>query len=48
MLKAPIPSNGIAEVPFSFGTRSVGESKLSSKVALPPHSSLISHSQYPR
>jgi dolichol-phosphate mannosyltransferase len=32
LLKAPIPKGGIAEVPFSFGTRSVGESKLSSKV----------------
>lgn len=32
LLKAPIPPRGIAEVPFSFGTRSVGESKLSSKV----------------
>jgi hypothetical protein len=37
LLKAPIPRGGIAEIPFSFGTRAVGESKLSSKVnASPP------------
>ncbi|CDZ98094.1 dolichyl-phosphate beta-d-mannosyltransferase [Phaffia rhodozyma] len=32
LVKAQIPSRGIAEVPFSFGVRSEGESKLSGKV----------------
>lgn len=32
LIKANIPANGIAEVPFSFGVRSEGESKLTGKV----------------
>ncbi|PWY99839.1 dolichyl-phosphate beta-D-mannosyltransferase [Testicularia cyperi] len=34
LVKANIPSNGIAEVPFSFGLRQEGESKLDSKVMI--------------
>lgn len=33
-MKAPLPPNSIAEVPFSFGVRTEGESKLTSKVML--------------
>ena len=32
LIKANIPNNGIAEIPFSFGVRTEGESKLSGKV----------------
>ncbi|KAK9380717.1 glycosyl transferase family 2-domain-containing protein [Kockiozyma suomiensis] len=32
LVKTGIPSNSIAEVPFSFGVRTVGESKLTGKV----------------
>ena len=32
LLKAQIPSSGVAEIPFSFGVRAEGESKLSGKV----------------
>lgn len=34
LVKAQIPSHPIAEVPFAFGLRSVGESKLTGKVML--------------
>jgi dolichol-phosphate mannosyltransferase len=34
LLKSPLPINGITEVPFSFGTRKEGESKLTGKVML--------------
>lgn len=34
LVKASIPSNGVAEVPFSFGLRQEGESKLDSKVMI--------------
>jgi dolichol-phosphate mannosyltransferase len=34
LLKAPLPINGVTEVPFSFGTRKEGESKLTGKVML--------------
>ncbi|KAJ7101695.1 nucleotide-diphospho-sugar transferase, partial [Mycena epipterygia] len=34
LLKAPIPRGGVKEVPFSFGVREVGESKLSGKVMI--------------
>lgn len=34
LVKAQIPSHAIAEVPFAFGLRSVGESKLTGKVML--------------
>ncbi|KAN0064502.1 dolichol-P-mannose synthesis [Thecaphora frezii] len=34
LVKAHIPANGIAEVPFSFGLRQEGESKLDSKVMI--------------
>lgn len=34
LVKANIHSNGIAEVPFSFGLRQEGESKLDSKVMI--------------
>ncbi|EIN05509.1 hypothetical protein PUNSTDRAFT_115932 [Punctularia strigosozonata HHB-11173 SS5] len=42
LLKVPLPPNGIAEVPYDFGTRTVGESKLSSKVILRYVGQLIS------
>ena len=32
LLKAQIPASGVAEIPFSFGVRAEGESKLSGKV----------------
>jgi len=32
LLKANIPNSGVAEIPFSFGVRSEGESKLTGKV----------------
>ncbi|KAK9447247.1 uncharacterized protein V1518DRAFT_377134 [Limtongia smithiae] len=32
LIKAKIPSSAVAEVPFSFGVRTVGESKLTGKV----------------
>lgn len=32
LLKSQIPTSGVAEIPFSFGVRSEGESKLSGKV----------------
>jgi dolichol-phosphate mannosyltransferase len=32
LLKANIPNEGVAEIPFSFGVRSEGESKLTGKV----------------
>lgn len=32
LIKAQIPPNAIAEVPFSFGVRAEGESKLTGKV----------------
>jgi dolichol-phosphate mannosyltransferase len=34
LLKSPLPINGVTEVPFSFGTRKEGESKLTGKVML--------------
>ena len=34
LIKAQIPPNAIAEVPFSFGVRSEGESKLTGKVMI--------------
>jgi dolichol-phosphate mannosyltransferase len=34
LLKADLPTDGITEVPFSFGTRKEGESKLTGKVML--------------
>ncbi|KAK9368880.1 nucleotide-diphospho-sugar transferase [Lipomyces kononenkoae] len=34
LIKAQIPSSSIAEVPFAFGVRTVGESKLTGKVML--------------
>ncbi|KAL6303773.1 nucleotide-diphospho-sugar transferase [Sparassis latifolia] len=34
LVKAPLPATSIAEVPFAFGLRSAGESKLSGKVML--------------
>lgn len=34
LVKAQIPSNAIAEVPFAFGLRAAGESKLTSKVIM--------------
>jgi len=34
LLKSPLPIDGITEVPFSFGTRKEGESKLTGKVML--------------
>lgn len=34
LLKSPLPVNGVTEVPFSFGTRKEGESKLTGKVML--------------
>jgi len=34
LVKAQIPPNAVAEVPFSFGLRAAGESKLDSKVML--------------
>jgi len=33
-LKSPLPIKGVTEVPFSFGTRKEGESKLTGKVML--------------
>jgi dolichol-phosphate mannosyltransferase len=33
-LKSPLPVQGVTEVPFSFGTRKEGESKLTGKVML--------------
>jgi dolichol-phosphate mannosyltransferase len=32
LLKSPLPVQGVTEVPFSFGTRKEGESKLTGKV----------------
>lgn len=34
LLKSPLPIQGVTEVPFSFGTRKEGESKLTGKVML--------------
>jgi dolichol-phosphate mannosyltransferase len=34
LLKSPLPINGVTEIPFSFGTRKEGESKLTGKVML--------------
>jgi dolichol-phosphate mannosyltransferase len=34
LLKSPIPVQGTTEIPFSFGTRKEGESKLTGKVML--------------
>ena len=34
LLKAPLPTQGTTEIPFSFGTRKEGESKLTGKVML--------------
>ena len=34
LLKSPLPVQGVTEVPFSFGTRKEGESKLTGKVML--------------
>jgi len=34
LLKSPLPIEGVTEVPFSFGTRKEGESKLTGKVML--------------
>ena len=34
LLKAPLPSSGLAEVPYSFATRTQGSSKLGAKVML--------------
>ena len=33
-MKSPLPIQGVTEVPFSFGTRKEGESKLTGKVML--------------
>jgi dolichol-phosphate mannosyltransferase len=34
LLKSPLPIDGVTEIPFSFGTRKEGESKLTGKVML--------------
>jgi dolichol-phosphate mannosyltransferase len=34
LLKSPLPADGTTEIPFSFGTRKEGESKLTGKVML--------------
>ncbi|KAM0753053.1 hypothetical protein T439DRAFT_323663 [Meredithblackwellia eburnea MCA 4105] len=34
LLKSPLPPSGLAEVPYSFGTRTFGQSKLGAKVML--------------
>ena len=33
-MKSPLPIEGVIEIPFSFGTRKEGESKLTGKVML--------------